>query len=231
MQLDTWGQVIISSFQNIWFGVISFLPNLLAAIIIFLVGWLVGSVLGKWIAQVIRSLKIDNALREVGTDSALSKAGIRLNAGAFIGGLVKWFVIVVFLVASAEVLGLQQITGFLRTIVLAYLPNVIVAALVLVIAAMIAEALQKIVAGSAMAAGVPSARFLGNLAKWAIWIFAILVALSQMGIGAEIINILVIGVVSMLALAGGLAFGLGSRDAAGRYVEKISREISHHQSE
>ncbi len=231
MQLDTWGQVIISSFQNIWFGVISFLPNLLAAIIIFLVGWLVGSVLGKWIAQVIRSLKIDNALREVGTDEALSKAGIRLNAGAFIGGLVKWFVIIVFLVASAEVLGLQQITGFLRTIVLAYLPNVIVAALVLVIAAMIAEALQKIVAGSAMAAGVPSARFLGGLAKWAIWIFAILVALSQMGIGAEIINILVIGVVSMLALAGGLAFGLGSRDVAARYLEKMSREISHHQSE
>lgn len=231
MPLNTWGQVIISSFQNIWFGVISFLPNLLAAIIIFLVGWLVGSVLGKWIAQVVRSLKIDNALREVGTDDALSKAGIRLNIGAFIGGLVKWFVIIVFLVASAEVLGLQQITGFLRTIVLAYLPNVIVAALVLVIAALIAEALQKIVSGSAMAAGVPSARFLGGLTKWAIWIFAILVALSQMGIGAEIINILVIGVVSMLALAGGLAFGLGSRDVAARYMEKMSREVARHQSE
>src|SRR3990167_6546462 len=101
MVLNTWGQVIISSFQNIWFGVISFLPNLLADIIIFLVGWLIGSVLGKWVSQLIRSLKIDNALREVGTDEALSKAGIHLNIGAFIGGLVKWFIIVVFLVAAA----------------------------------------------------------------------------------------------------------------------------------
>lgn len=227
MELSTWGQVIIASFQNIWFGVISFLPNLLAAIIIFLVGWLVGSVLGKWIAHLIRSLKIDNALREVGTDEALSRAGLRLNVGAFIGGLVKWFIVVVFLVAAAEVLGMQQITGFLRTIVLAYLPNVIVAAIILVIAALIATAIQKIVASSAMAAGVHSARFLGGLVKWAIWIFAILVALSQMGIGTDIINILIIGVVSMLALAGGLAFGLGGREAAGRYLDRITREVHH----
>lgn len=224
--INTLGQVVVASFQDIWYGVITFAPKILAAIIIFLIGWLVGSIVGKWVAQIIKHLKVDNALREVGTDDMLAKAGFRLNVGGFIGALVKWFVIIVFLVAAAEVLGLNQVTGFLQAIVLTYLPNVIVAAVILAIAGMIGEAVQHLVAGSAGAAGVTSAGFVGSLAKWAIWIFAILVALSQMGIAPEIINILFIGVVSMLAIAGGLSFGLGGKEAAARYIEKARHEFS-----
>ena len=101
----------------------------------------------------------------------------------------------------------------------------IVAALILLVAAVIAEALQKIIAGSAMAAGVTTAKFLGGLTKWAIWIFALLVALSQVGIGRDIIVIVLQGVIYMLALAGGLAFGLGGKEAASRSIEKIREEM------
>lgn len=227
MLLNTWSNVLVSSFQSLWFGVITFLPNLLVALIIFVLGWLVGSVLGRWIAQIIHSLRVDQALQGVGTDTVLARAGFRLNVGAFIGGLVKWFVIIVFLWASLEVLGLTQVNDFLRQIVLSFLPNVIIAALVLVITALIAEALQKVVVGSAKAAEVPSAHLLGTLTKWAVWLFGLIAALLQLGVAVVLLQTLFTGLVAMLALAGGLAFGLGGREVAGKYLEKMRDEMSH----
>jgi hypothetical protein len=226
MLLDTWSNVLLSSFQNLWWGVISYVPNLLVALIIFVVGWAIGSILGRWIAQLIHSLKIDQALHSVGLNTLLSRAGFRLNAGGFIGALVKWFVIIVFLVASAEVLGLSQVTQFLRQIVLGYLPNVFVAAFILFIAAVLAEALQKLVVGSAKAAGVPSARFLGGLTRWAVWVFALLAALVQLGVATILLQTVFTGLIAMLALAGGLAFGLGGRDVAARYLDSLRQEMS-----
>ncbi len=226
MTLNTWGNVLTSSFFNLWYGVVDFVPNLLAALIIFILGWLIGSVLGRWVAQIIRSLKVDHALQEVGTDDLLARAGFRLNSGAFIGGLIKWFVIVVFLLAAVEVMGLPQVTDFLRRIVIDFLPNVLVAALVLLVAAMIAETLQKVVSGAAAAAGISSARLLGGIAKWSIWIFAIIAALVQLGVAVFLLNTLFTGLVAMLALAGGLAFGLGGRDAAARYIDRVREEVS-----
>jgi small-conductance mechanosensitive channel len=225
MLLQTWGQVLTNSFQNLWYGVISFVPNLLVAIVIFIFGWLIGTILGRWVEQLIKSLRVDKALEEVGTDELLARAGFRLNAGAFIGGLVKWFIIIVFLLASVEVLGLVQVSDFLHQIVLGFLPNVIVAALVLLVAAVLADALQRVVTGSAMAAGITSAKFLGGIAKWAIWIFALIAALLQLGVAVVLLQTLFTGLVAMLALAGGLAFGLGGRDAAARYIEKLRDEV------
>ncbi|MBI4692038.1 MAG: hypothetical protein HY773_01150 [Candidatus Terrybacteria bacterium] len=157
----------------------------------------------------------------------MAKAGFRLDSGAFIGGLVRWFLIIVFLIASIEVIGLSQVNAFLRDVVLAYLPNVIVAALILVVAAFVANAIQKIIVGSAKAAGVPSSQLLGGIAKWAIWLFAILAALYQLGIAGVFAQTLFTGFVAMLAIAGGLAFGLGAKEAAGRYIEKLRQDISN----
>ena len=225
MLLQTWGQVLTGSFQSLWYGVISFVPNLLVAIIIFIFGWLVGSLLGRWVGELVKSLRVDKALEEVGTDDLLARAGFRLNAGAFVGGLIKWFIIIVFLLASVEVLGLSQVSDFLHQIVLGFLPNVIVAALVLLVAALIADTVQRVVTGSAMAAGISSAKLLGGIAKWAIWVFALIAALLQMGVAVVLLQTLFTGLVAMLALAGGLAFGLGGRDAATRYIEKLREEV------
>ncbi len=230
MLLETWSQVLQASFQNLWWGVINFVPSLLVAIIIFVFGWLVGNVLGRWVAQVIKALKVDQALDGIGTGELVSRAGFRLDTGAFIGALVKWFVVVVFLVASADVLQLDQVTDFLRGVVLGYLPNVIIAAIILILATIIGEAMQKVVTGSARAAGVPSAALVGGMTRWAIWIFGFIIALIQLQIAAALLQTIVTGFVAMLALAGGLAFGLGGRDAAARYIEKLRHDIggSHH---
>ena len=218
--------VVGASLDNVWSGVIAFLPKFIIALVIFIIGWIVGSILGRVVAQFFRAIKLDNMLKSVGTDTVMERAGFTLDSGKFFGTLVKWFFVVVFLVAAIDVLELVQVNLFLNQVVLLFLPRVIVAALILVVGALLAHTLSQIVAGGAKAAEVPAARFAGGVAKWAVWIFAILAALAQLGIAGPFAQTLFTGLVAMLALAGGLAFGLGGRDAASRYLESLRKDIS-----
>ncbi len=227
MLIQSWTVAIQQSFQDVWTNFIVYLPSIAAAILIFIIGWVVGAILGRVVAQIIDALKVDNALRSAGFEEAINRGGFRLSAGGLLGGLVKWFVIVVFLMASLEVLGLDLVSVFLREVVLVYLPQVIVAVLVLLIAAVLAEFVKNLVAGAARAADMHSAHFLGSVAKWSIWIFAFLVALAQLGVGAAFVQTLFAGVVVALSLGFGLAFGLGGQEAAARYIEKLREEIRH----
>ena len=225
MPTQIWSDTLIMSFQNLWGGVIEFAPKLIIALIIFVIGLLVASIIGKFVNKIISTLRVDKAFQSVGVDEMLHKGGFTLNSGHFIGGLVKWFLVIVFLIASLEILGLSQVNDFLKNVVLGYLPNVIVAALILVVAAFIAHAMQRIVVGSAKVARVPSTHFLGGLTKWSIWAFAILAALYQLGIAGAFAQTLFTGFVAMVAIAGGLAFGLGGRDAASKYIEHLRKDI------
>src|SRR3989344_2403830 len=227
MLLQTWGGVLPDSFQKIGGGVDAFLPKLILALVIFIVGWVIAAFLGRVANQIIKVLKIDQALEAVGAGELVTRGGFNLNAGAFIGGLVKWFFIVVFLVTAVDVLGLNQINAFLSDVVLAYIPNVIAATIILVVAAIIAGAVEQIIVGGAKAGKLPSSRFLGVVARWATLTFAIFVALYQLGVAGPFVQTLFMGIVGMLALAAGLAFGLGGRDAATRWIERIQEDISH----
>jgi len=228
MIVQTWGDVLIASFQELWSGVVTFVPQLVIALVVFIIGWVIAVALGKIVSQLVKSLRVDSALRGLGAEAPLSRAGLRLDSGAFVGGLVRWFFILVFLFASIDVIGLDQVTEFLRSVVLTYIPQVIVAAFILLVAALLADVVHRVVAGSARAAHIPSAGFLGGVAKWSIWIFAILAALFQLGIAGVFIQTLFTAFVAMLAIAGGLAFGLGGRDAASRFLEKLRADITHH---
>lgn len=226
--LYTWGDVLRSSFQDIWVGVANFIPDLVAAIVLFLVGWLIAVILGRLVAQIIKTVRLDVALRSAGFDKVVERAGFTLNSGVFLGALVKWFFIVVALVAALDIIGLTAVTGYLSEVVLGYLPKVIVAALILLVSIVIAQVIQKLVVSSAKAAGLTSAHVLGEIAKWAIWIFAFMFALSQLQILNSFIQPLFIGIIAAISLALGLSFGLGGRDAAARYIEKVKSEVSHH---
>lgn len=227
MLLQTWGYILTRSFQELWIGIVGFVPNIFVAIVIFVVGWIVGVLLGRVVAHAIDALKLDNALKSANVDELLARAGFRLDSGLFIGALVKWFVIIVFLVATLDVLKLTQVNAFLQNVVLAYLPQVIAAALILLIAAVIAQALRKVVIGAAKAANIEAAGLLGGLAKWAVWVFGILIALSQLGIADFFARTLFTGVVVALAIALGLAFGLGGQEAAARMLEKMRKDLTH----
>jgi hypothetical protein len=214
------------AFENVSDGVITFLPKLLIALIIFIVGWIAGVVLGRVVAQAVSALKVDRAMETMKVGEVVEKAGFRLNTGAFLGKLVEWFIIIIFLISSFDVLGLNAVTDFLEDTVLLFLPKVFVAALIIVIAALISDVAQRIVVGSAKATGMGSPNFAGGVVKWAIWVFAILAALIQLGIAVELLLTLFTGFVAMVAIAGGLAFGLGGKESAAAYLERLRRDIS-----
>ncbi len=225
MLLNTWGDVLQLSFQNLWVGVVNFVPNLVVALVILIVGWIIGALLGRAIWQIFRSLKVDEALRKAGLDSLLSRGGVRLDSGAFIGALVKWFVVVVFLMAALDVLGLAQVNLFLQDVVLGYLPRVIVAALVLLVGGVVGDVLGRVVSTAARTANVSSAHFAGAVAKWAVWVFAILVAVSQLGIAPALTQTLFTGIVIAVSLALGLSFGLGGQEQASRFLDRLNAEM------
>jgi len=228
MLLNTWGEVLTVSFQNLWVGVVNFVPNLVIALIILIFGWLIGALFSRAIWQVFKSLKIDDALRRAGFESFVRRGGIELDSGAFIGGLVKWFIIVVFLIAALDVLGLSEVNFFLQDVVVGYLPRVLAAALVLLVAGVIGDVTGRIVVTAAKTANVESAHFVGAVTKWAIWIFAILVALSHLGIAAAFSQTLFTGVVIAVSLALGLSFGLGGQEAASSFIERLRGEMKGH---
>lgn len=227
MLVDTWSEVLLRSFQDLWAGLVEYVPNLIVAIIIIVLGWIIGALIGRVVSQLFKSLKIDKALESAGVGKALERGGVALNSGAFVGALVKWFVIIVFLVAAFDVLGLAQVNLFLQEVVLLYLPRVIVAAVVLVAAGVLGDIVKKLVVGSVNAAGFGHANLGGSVSKWAIWIFGLLVALDQLGIAAGFVQTLFTGVVVAVALALGLSFGLGGQQSAGQFIEKTRNEIAN----
>jgi hypothetical protein len=223
---ENWGGALTQSIVGIWYGVISFVPDLIIAIIIFALGWFLASVVERLVESLFKSFKIDVLIKSTGVEDVIERSGHKLNSGRFVGSLIKWFIIVVFLVASFDVLKLTVVNSFLKEVVLTYLPQVIISVLVLLVSVVIANAVQKLVIASARAAHVKSASLLGAIAKWAIWIFAILTALVQLGIAASLIQTVFTGVVVAAALASGIAFGLGGKEVAGRILEKTVHTIS-----
>jgi hypothetical protein len=226
MLLQNWGEIFSQSLVGLWYGFINFVPGLIGAIILFLVGWLVGSVVGKLITQLVAALKVDKLFDNAGASDFMTRAGLKLNVSGFIGGVVKWFVIIVFLMAALQIVGLTQVNDFLREAVLYYLPKVIIAALVLVIATILADAMKKVVHASAQAANIRSAKMLGSITLYAIWGFALIIALSELGIATAFMQILFTGFIAALAIALGLSFGLGGKEAAARVIENVQEDMS-----
>ncbi len=215
------------SFNDLWYTVALYLPRILAAVIVFIIGWIVATILYRIVIEVVKVLKVDEALKSAGVHEVAKDAGFNLDAGKFLATLVMWFVVLVFLVSSLQILGLTTVTVFLEQVVLLYLPQVIIASLILILGAVVAEVVRGLVTGSARAAGAHAANFGGAVAKWSIWAFAILAALNQLGIGSAFIQTVFTGLVVALSLAFGLAFGLGGKDAAARAIEKMRAEIKH----
>lgn len=199
---------------------LAFLPNVILAVVIFVLGWAAGVIIGRAVTHVINILKLDSALSKAGLNTLSDKTGVKISVAGFLGGVVKWALIVAFAIASAEILGLTQVTQLLRDI-LVYIPNVLVAAIALIIAALLGDFVSKLVSHSAQGVGMRG-NFAAQVSKWAIIIVGgIFPALTQLRIAQGLVEVLFTGVVFALSLALGLAFGLGGRDAAAKVLEKM----------
>lgn len=218
---QTWTDVVRGSLEQLLNGVVGFVPNFVGALVVFLIGLFVAYVLGVWVVEkVLEALKFDALLDKLGLTPYFERAGVKLRGSRFFGQLVYWFVVVAFLLAASDSLGLSAFSGFLKD-VLAYIPNVAAAALIMLAAVVIANFAGRLVTASVMSARLHSAHFLGSLVWWAITMFGFLTALFQLNVAPSIINTLITGFIGMLALAGGLAFGLGGKDYAAHLVNRL----------
>jgi hypothetical protein len=225
MLFQTSGLVLLQSLQAIWFGLMSYLPAIIVALIIFIIGCVLAHLVGKSIKHLIDLTRVDSVIAKTGVSDMFSKSGHRYSTGSIVGFVVKWALIAVFLVAVVNFLGLSELSAFMQQL-FGFLLNVVVAAVIVLLASVIAKFVSHVVAGAARSAGLHAANLAGSIAKWAIWIFALLIVLSQLGIAAQLVQIIFIGIVAMLALAGGLAFGLGGRDHASRVLSDMGKMIS-----
>lgn len=225
--VQTWGDAVSNSFLGLWMRFANFLPSLVVAVVVFIAGVVIASVLGKAVERVLKAAQIDRAMEKFGAEGKLKMAGVEARLSGILGALVKWFLVLVFLMAATEILKLTQVTGFLNDII-HYVPNVIVAVIVLSVAFILAGFVYEIVRSSTKAAGVVSSVFLAKVAKWVIVIFGISIALGQLDILnliPDIINVILVGIVAALALAFGLAFGLGGREEAALILRKIREDV------
>ncbi len=226
MLVNQWSQAFTHASDQVWTNLLSYVPKILFAVLLFALGWLIAVLVARVVEQIIKAIKIDKALKAAGLDELLEKAGMQLRADMFLGALAKWFIILVFFTISLEVVGLNQVSAFMWGVVVPYIPKVAIASLVLIITALVADKVKDAVLASSKAAGVASAKFIANVAKWALWLLGISVALLQLGIGQNIINMFIGGLVFAFSLAFGLAFGLGGKEEAARYLAKMRKDLS-----
>lgn len=199
------------------------LPSIVGAIILFVIGIVVATAIGKAIEHILKALRIDHVLSQLEAEKALEKAGFKVLGSEFIGGLVKWFIIIVFMLASVNILGLTQVSEFLRD-VLMYLPNVAIAALIVIIASVLADVGERIVRASVSSAGY-NGGLAGMIVRWAIWVFSFIAVFLQLGVATALIQTLLTGIVASLALAFGLSFGIGGKDVAGDILRRMKDEM------
>ncbi|TSC68239.1 MAG: small-conductance mechanosensitive ion channel [Parcubacteria group bacterium Gr01-1014_66] len=223
MVFQRWGDAIVASLQEALISTAAVIPLLIGAIIVLFLGWVVAVSLGKVVEHLIKALRIDQTFQSLEISKAFEKAGVKVTASGFIGGLVKWFLLIVFMLAASNILELDQVSQFLRD-VLAYIPHVVVSAFIVVIAALVSDVIEKLMRGTVHVFGAKSA-LAGIIARWSIWIFAFIAILLQLRIAPTLIETLVTGFVGAAALALGLSFGLGGKDVAASILMKVRDEM------
>lgn len=213
------------SLLELWGIVLAFLPQFFGALAVFIIGLIFAVVLQRVIEKIIGLLKIDDLAKKFEVPQMFERYGLPFKISKLLGWIVKWFLIVVSLIAATDILGWDQVTDYLKQIVL-YLPNVIIAVIMLFFGTVLANFVYRVVKSAVAAAKLASADFLAGLARWAILVFTFMASLIQLQIAEDLIRVLFTGFVAMLALAGGLAFGLGGKDHAAQILEKLKKDIS-----
>ena len=207
---------------ELWESFLSFMPQFIWALIIFVIGWFFAIGISRLIEEVLKRLKFDKLFQIKKWSEALEKAEFKAKPSEFIGSICKWILIIVVLSIIAEILlpPAAAFGEFLSNVV-AWLPNLLAAILIFVATVVISGFVEKLVKAGLHGAKIEYDKIIGAISKWAIWIFGISAILMQLGIGRELILVLFQGIIFLLALAGGLAFGLGGKDVAADFCKQM----------
>lgn len=224
MVFTDWTTTVQDSWLNVWDRFVNFLPNLIGAFIILIVGWIVGMILNMLIDRLFRIIGLQTLFEKAKVEDILNKADIKQDATALLASVAKWIVYLVAFIAAANVLQMPDVASFFNQI-LAYIPQVVAAGAILLIGLILANFLSVVVKSSLTASGLGAADTVAVVVRYSIIVFAALAALAQLGIAESMINTLFIGLVALLAIAGGLAFGLGGQDSAKEWLEDLKKQL------
>jgi len=200
------------------------LPRLAIGLIVFGIGWIIASGIGKITANILKKINFDSLFSKAAGKPRWKRRNQSVSVGIF-GAILKWILVIVFLQIFVEILGLNAFAVFL-TQVLGWLPNVIVAAAIFVVSIIVADILEKIIKASVKKLEIKYSNLLGAIVRAAIYTFAVMAILLQLGVAETIISTVVTGFVGMLALAFGLAFGLGGKDAAAEAIRGLRDKLA-----
>ena len=202
----------------------NFLTNLIAAIFIFLVGVVIAIIVRNVLIRILNAIRLEKYLANTGIPESLKKADSSLSVTKLLAELFRWFVILVFLIPAFNQLGLGAVNDVIKAM-LSYIPNVVVAVIIITVGLVFAKIARDFVTATASSLGKQTATTVGQIARWSIIVFALLAALAQLGVAQDLIKILFTGCVAMVAIAGGLAFGLGGKETAESVLRKMREEL------
>jgi hypothetical protein len=212
-----WGTAVMSSVAAALALLLAGIPKIIGFLLILLIGWLIASALATAVAALLRAVKFNDLAQRAGLSGFVHNMGVHTDAAGFLAHVAKWFVRLIVLVSAFDALGLPAVSQVLTSLLL-WLPNLVVALLALVIGGLAANALARLVRGATAESGLGSPDLLANIARVAVWAFAIVIAVNQIGVATTLINTLFMATVGAVALALGLAFGLGGRETAAEIV-------------
>lgn len=215
--ITDWGTAVMTSLAAALSLFLAAIPRIIGFIVILIIGWLISGALAAGVAALLRAIRFNDIAQRSGITGFVQNMGIRKDAAGFLADIVKWFVRLIVLVVAFDALGLPAVSAVFQQFLL-WIPNLVVAVVVLIIAGLAANALGDLVRGATAQAGFSNPDLLETITRVAVWSFGIVVAVNQIGIAQTLVNTLFMGLVGALALAAGLAFGLGGRDTAGQIV-------------
>lgn len=221
MEVRDWAQLTSNAVTDQLVKVLNYLPNVLAALLVVLIGAIVAWAVKTVIVKGLGFIKLKKYTDAVGLGKIFTE---KVEFASLLGDIAKWTIVIVFLIPALEILKIAQINVVLESI-LGYVPNVVVAIVSVMFGAVIADLVARVIRSTAATVGTKNADLLADLARWAIVVFVVLGALQQLNILPQLISTLTVGVMAFFVIAGGVAFGLGGKDAAAGLVADLGRKF------
>ncbi len=222
--LTTWWDAVSVSWSDLWTRIANFIPNIIGAVLILVIGWLVAIILAKIVDQILRWVQLPLVFKEAKVEDLVKRVTKKYDTVGLLAAFVKWVLMIVVFIAALQVLNLQAVSDFL-TKVLDYTPSVIGGGAILLIGLVLANFLGTLVEGSLEALELSHAGWIGVVTRWSIYIFTFLAVLVQLGVAVALITTLFTGFVVAVAIALGLSFGLGGQGVAKELLEKIKKDV------
>ncbi|MBU1007226.1 MAG: hypothetical protein KKH08_06540 [Candidatus Omnitrophica bacterium] len=219
-----WNAVVMEPVTAMLARVASFLPTLLGVLVIFIVGWIVAGFLKNLVIKVLKLIQLDTASEKSGLGDILRRGGVRPTLSELIGVLIYWLIMLLVFMTALNALGMTVAASLLDKVIL-YIPNVIAAIFILALGIFFSSMLGTVVRTASSNSGITQAKFLGQLTQVVIMIFAIMITLEQLNIASSILNLAINIIIGSIGLALAIAFGLGSKDAAGKLMEEFISKL------